>query len=123
MTSRTTGTSSAGAVAAHAVGAALLVNAIPHGVHALAGEPFPSPFADPPGEGLSTPGENLVWSGVNAVAGAALLLVPGRFRFGANVDTVVTVAAGVLAAYGISRHFTGVRERREAGAVSPGTAG
>jgi hypothetical protein len=92
-----------------------MVNAVPHGVHALAGDPFPSPFADPPGVGMSTPSENLVWSAANAVAGASLLLGVGRFRFGANLDTVVTVGTGLLAGYGISRHFAGVRRQTGAG--------
>ncbi|ANC31819.1 hypothetical protein [Isoptericola dokdonensis] len=114
--------SSPGSVVAHAAGAALLVNAVPHGVHALSGSSFPSPFADPPGVGPSTPTENLVWSGTNAVAGACLLLGVGRFRFGANLDTLVTVTAGLLAAYGISRHFTGVAARAASDDVTPGTA-
>jgi|GEM_PF-1786716 len=94
---------------AHAAGAALLVNAVPHTVHGLSGEPFPSPFADPPGVGDSTPAENVVWGGLNAVAGGALLLGVGRFRPGANLGTAVTVAAGLAAAFGISRYFAAVR--------------
>jgi len=95
-------------VLAHVAGAALLVNSVPHGVHGLSGREFPSPFADPPGVGLSSPRENVLWSGMNAVAGASLLLGVGRFRFGANLDTAATVAGGLLAAVGVSRYFAGV---------------
>ncbi|MFH8249229.1 hypothetical protein ACH3VR_02520 [Microbacterium sp. B2969] len=56
-----------------AAGAALLVNAVPHGVAGVQGRPFPTPFADPPGVGLSAPGVNVAWSTANAVAGALLM--------------------------------------------------
>jgi hypothetical protein len=56
-----------------AFGGALLANAVPHGVNGISGRPFPTPFADPPGVGLSDPWTNVAWSSVNAVAGALLL--------------------------------------------------
>ncbi|HWR84967.1 MAG TPA: hypothetical protein VN200_03120 [Rhodoglobus sp.] len=52
---------------------ALMANAVPHGLAGLRGRPFPSPFGDPPGVGLSSPAENLVWSAANAAAGSLLL--------------------------------------------------
>ncbi|MYR05473.1 hypothetical protein GTV32_03705 [Gordonia sp. SID5947] len=55
---------SAGAVAA---------NVVPHLAHALAGKPFPTPFADPPGVGDSSPLENLVWASANAGATGAIV--------------------------------------------------
>ena len=51
---------------------ALLCNAIPHLAAGLRGEPFPTPFAKPPGEGKSSPLVNFVWGSGNAFAGAAL---------------------------------------------------
>src|SRR6188472_1914694 len=56
-----------------ALGAALVVNAVPHGVAGVRGEPFPSPLADPPGVGSSPPAVNLGWSALNALAGALVL--------------------------------------------------
>jgi hypothetical protein len=50
-----------------------LVNAVPHGVAGVQGRRFPSPFARPPGRGLSSPTVNVAWSAVNAAAGVALL--------------------------------------------------
>ena len=70
----------------------LLANAVPHGVSAVQGRPFPTPFASPPGVGLSSPLANAVWSGLNTAGGTALLghSVPGpRERAG--------VAAGAVA--------------------------
>ncbi|WP_278235693.1 hypothetical protein [Isoptericola sp. AK164] len=96
---------------AHALGAALLVNAVPHTVHGLAGEPFPSPFADPPGVGDSTPVENVVWGGLNALVGGALLRGVGGSRPRTRVDTAVTVASGLATAFAVARYFTAARRR------------
>ncbi|MDN3903368.1 hypothetical protein [Arthrobacter sp. YD2] len=51
----------------------LLANAVPHGVSAVQGKQFPTPFASPPGVGLSSPLANATWSALNAAGGAALL--------------------------------------------------
>ena len=87
------------------VGAALLVNAVPHGVSGVQGRPFPSPFADPPGVGLSSARVNVVWSAANAIAGALLLRRGIRSR-----SDGVGAAVGVVAmAVTISYHFADVR--------------
>ena len=49
-----------------------LANAIPHFVHGISGDRFPSQFANPPGKGLSSPTVNVVWSLVNLLAGYTL---------------------------------------------------
>jgi hypothetical protein len=38
-----------------------LANAVPHFVNGISGNPFPTPFADPPGQGLSSPTINVIW--------------------------------------------------------------
>jgi len=53
-----------------------LANFVPHFVKGVAGDHFPTPFAKPPGKGLSTPLINVVWALLNLVAGYLL------FRFG-----------------------------------------
>jgi hypothetical protein len=50
----------------------LLANAIPHFVHGISGDRFPTPFAKPPGKGLSSPTVNVLWSLLNLAVGAAL---------------------------------------------------
>jgi hypothetical protein len=50
-----------------------LANAVPHFVNGVSGNPFPSPFADPPGKGLSSPLINVLWALLNLVIGYALL--------------------------------------------------
>jgi hypothetical protein len=61
-----------GYVAAFFAGA-FLANALPHLVHGMSGDRFPSPFARPPGRGLSSPTLNVVWALVNIAIGYALL--------------------------------------------------
>jgi hypothetical protein len=46
-----------------------LTNVIPHFVNGLSGDPFPSPFANPPGKGLSSPLVNVLWALLNLVIG------------------------------------------------------
>jgi hypothetical protein len=67
----------------------LLANAVPHGVAGVQGRRFPTPFASPPGRGRSSPGLNVVWSGMNVVGGMVVLgrRTSGRewFAVGAGV--------------------------------------
>ncbi|HMM12621.1 MAG TPA: hypothetical protein PKE03_11055 [Bacteroidales bacterium] len=49
-----------------------LANAIPHLVNGISGDPFPTPFADPPGKGLSPPWINVLWAFFNLLAGYLL---------------------------------------------------
>jgi len=51
---------------------AFLANAVPHFVNGVSGNPFPTPFADPPGEGLSSPTLNVIWGLANIVVGYLL---------------------------------------------------
>ncbi len=52
-----------------------LTNAIPHFVHGISGDSFPSPFAIPPGKGLSSPMVNVLWALANVLIGYVLLRV------------------------------------------------
>ncbi len=56
---------------------AFLANVVPHFVHGISGNKFPTPFAKPPGKGLSSPTVNMVWSLFNLLVGY-LLLKPGQ---------------------------------------------
>ena len=48
---------------------AFLTNAVPHFVNGISGNAFPSPFAHPPGQGLSSPLVNVLWALLNLLAG------------------------------------------------------
>jgi len=50
-----------------------LTNTVPHFVHGVSGDSFPSPFAHPPGKGLSSPTVNVLWALVNVLVGYVLL--------------------------------------------------
>src|SRR5262249_6262241 len=54
-------------------GGAFLANAIPHFVSGQMGRPFQSPFARPPGEGLSSSRVNVLWGAFNFVVAYGLL--------------------------------------------------
>ena len=52
-----------------------LANVVPHYVHGVSGDPFPTPFANPPGKGLSSPMINVLWACFNLFVGYVLLRV------------------------------------------------
>jgi hypothetical protein len=52
---------------------AFLANAVPHLVKGVCGDPFPTPFAKPPGKGLSSPPVNVAWALLNLFLGYLLL--------------------------------------------------
>src|SRR6201994_491077 len=54
---------------------AFWANVVPHFVHGISGDKFPTPFAKPPGKGLSSPTVNVLWSLVNMAAGYFLFHV------------------------------------------------
>jgi hypothetical protein len=60
-------------------GGAFLANAIPHFVCGSAGRPFQSPFANPPGEGLSSSTVNVLWGAFNMVIVYVLISQVGHF--------------------------------------------
>ena len=79
----------------------LLANAVPHGVSAVQGRHFPSPFASPPGVGLSRPITNAAWSAANAVGGTALL---GRGVAGPR-DRAALLAGAVVMTVFLAHYF------------------
>ena len=60
-------------------GGAFLTNAVPHFVSGVMGRPFQSPFAKPPGEGLSSSTINVLWGFFNLAAGYFLTCRVGNF--------------------------------------------
>ncbi|ANI88499.1 hypothetical protein A9P82_03805 [Arachidicoccus ginsenosidimutans] len=46
-----------------------LANFVPHFVNGISGNSFPTPFAKPPGKGLSSPVVNIAWSLFNLIGG------------------------------------------------------
>lgn len=81
---------------AYFFGSAFLANAIPHWVAGLMGEPFQTPFANPPGEGLSSSTVNVCWAAFNFLMAYLLLVQVGSFDWRA-FDDVLSAGAGALA--------------------------
>ncbi len=54
---------------------AFITNVVPHFVNGISGNAFPTPFADPPGKGLSSPLTNVLWALFNLVIGYLLFRV------------------------------------------------
>lgn len=52
---------------------AFLSNFIPHFIKGVTGEKFPTPFARPPGRGLSSPFLNVLWGLMNLIIGLILV--------------------------------------------------
>jgi hypothetical protein len=72
-----------------------LANVVPHFVQGISGDPFPTPFANPPGKGLSSPTVNVVWALFNMVVGYILFRV-GKVSSGDHAALVIFFA-GVAA--------------------------
>jgi hypothetical protein len=90
-------------LAAFFLGGALLANFVPHFVSGVSGRPFPSPFAKPPFQGLSSPAVNVLWGLFNLALAYALLVVVGGVD-AARMGHVAIVAAGfAIASVGLAR--------------------
>jgi hypothetical protein len=76
-------------------GGIFLTNAAPHFVSGVMGRPFQSPFAKPPGQGLSSSTVNVLWGFLNLVVGYVLVCRIGNFSL-RSTDQVVALALGVL---------------------------
>ena len=48
---------------------AFIANMVPHFIHGVSGDVFPSPFSSPPGKGASSPTVNVFWGLFNGVIG------------------------------------------------------
>ena len=70
-------------------------NFVPHFVHGVSGDRFPTPFAHPPGKGLSSPTVNVVWALFNLLAGYLLFRI-GKVS-GGDRAALVIFFAGIVA--------------------------
>jgi hypothetical protein len=74
---------------------AFLANFVPHFVQGICGDRFPTPFAHPPGKGLSSPTVNVLWALLNLAVGY-ILFRAGRVSGGGDTALGV-VFAGIVA--------------------------
>ena len=80
---------------AYVFGGAFLANAVPHYVSGVTGRPFQSPFARPPGKGLSSSTVNVLWGFANLLIAYCLILRVGHFDLRA-ADHVASLGLGLL---------------------------
>jgi hypothetical protein len=71
-----------------------IANMVPHFIHGISGETFPTPFANPPGKGLSSPTVNVLWGLFNLIVGY-LLFRAGKIS-NSNKWTVLLFFSGIL---------------------------
>jgi len=86
-------------------GGVFLANAIPHLVSGMMGRAFQSPFAKPPGEGLSSATVNVVWGFFNAAVGYLLVARVGVFDPRATSHILAFGLGALLISIFSARHF------------------
>ncbi|HEY3948109.1 hypothetical protein [Phenylobacterium sp.] len=90
---------------AYFFGGAFAINAVPHLVAGLQGRPMQSPFAKPPGQGLSTARTNAIWGAANLAAAWLLLAQVGAFDIRSPEHFACAFAGGFLLAFALAQHF------------------
>jgi hypothetical protein len=87
------------------LGGATLANAVPHFVSGVMGRPFQSPFARPPGEGLSSSTVNLAWGFANLVLSYLLVCHVGAFDPRNGGQAAALGLGMLLLGLALARHF------------------
>src|ERR1700761_8969818 len=80
---------------AYFFGGAFLANALPHLGNGISGHAFQSPFASPPGVGLSSAVVNVAWGLFNLAVAYLLVLRVGHFDL-RKTSHVLAFGAGIL---------------------------
>ncbi len=80
---------------AYFFGGAFLANALPHLGNGISGHAFQSPFATPPGVGLSSSTVNVLWGLFNLAVGYLLVCRVGNFEL-RKTRHVIALGAGIL---------------------------
>jgi hypothetical protein len=90
---------------AYFFGGVFLANTIPHLVNGISGSPFQSPFASPPGKGLSSATINVLWGMFNLIVAYILVARVGRFDLRQTRHVVVLGLGALLIALRLAQHF------------------
>jgi hypothetical protein len=98
---------------AYFFGGAFLANFVPHFVNGVSGSAFQSPFASPPGEGLSSSTINVAWGLFNLLIAYLLLVRVGKFeikrRAHVGAFAIGFVAMSIMLAQAFGRLHGGLR--------------
>ena len=77
------------------LGGAFLANTLPHLINGISGRAFHSPFAKPPGKGLSSPTVNVLWGLFNLAVAYLFIVRVGSFSL-LDLWDVLALGAGIL---------------------------
>jgi hypothetical protein len=86
-------------------GGAFLANAVPHFGNGVSGRPFQSPFAKPPGKGLSSSTVNVLWGLLNFFVAWLLLIRVCRFDLHSARQVLIAGAGALLMSLSLARAF------------------
>jgi hypothetical protein len=86
-------------------GGAFLSNAIPHLASGMMGQPFQSPFAKPPGQGLSSSTVNVMWGAFNLALAYFLICHVGDFNLRSIAQSAILGLGFLLMGIVSARHF------------------
>jgi hypothetical protein len=98
-------------------GGIFLTHCVPHLVCGVMGRPFQSPFAKPPGEGLSSSTVNVLWGLLNLAIAYLLVCRVGDFDLRSTAHAIAMGLGMLLAGVIMARRFG-----RFNGGNSPGEA-
>src|ERR1700730_511935 len=90
---------------AYFFGGVFLVNSVPHFPNGVSGRSFPTPFASPPGQGLSPAWVNVLWGLFNLLIGYLLVCRVGIFSLRKTRDVAVAGIGAVLIEVMLARGF------------------
>lgn len=93
---------------AYFFGGAFLVNSVPHFTNGVSGRMFPTPFASPPGQGLSPAWVNVLWGLFNLLIGYLLICRVRTFSVHKTRDVAVAGAGALLMALMLAQAFAQV---------------
>jgi hypothetical protein len=87
-------------------GGAFLANAVPHLVNGISGRAFQTPFAKPPGRGVSPASINIVWAFLNLFIAWVLFFRLADFDIHSWVHVSMSMAGALVLALSCGRHFS-----------------
>lgn len=77
------------------LGGAVFANSLPHVINGVSGRPFQTPFASPPGKGLSSSIVNVLWGFFNLWVAYMLIIKFGHCH-AQDALQMLTLGAGML---------------------------
>jgi hypothetical protein len=86
-------------------GGAFLANALPHLGNGISGHAFQSPFASPPGIGLSSSIVNVLWGLFNLAIGYLLVCRVGNFDLRKTLHVLVLGLGILFMSLMLAQHF------------------